>query len=128
MEMQPRWRGGAFFQNAKDLLKKILTPKLIYVPVLFAIGCLGAIVVAAVTFLPTDGASIQLVGQVCESITKLFGNADDRSEEQRGGAIEYVHILGKRRKVVREGRYKMITYQGQKMCLTEARKLENKQK
>lgn len=41
-----------------------------------------------------------------------------------GGDGEYIQILGRRRKVVREGRYKMITYQGNRICLTEARKIE----
>lgn len=49
------------------------------------------------------------------------------SQSVNGGkAVQTRYILGRERKITREGRYSMITYKGQRMCLTEARAFERR--
>lgn len=84
----------------------------------------------AISFVTQSGEPVKFADAWCKMVGFIDRNLNMiKNQSTDGGSVtEYVTILGKRRKVVREGRYKMITYQGQKMCLTDARKLEKQMK
>jgi hypothetical protein len=57
-----------------------------------------------------------LLGKKLKLISKSGGGKKHPSQK--------VHVLGRDRKVTKDGRKSMITYKGKQICLTDARKLE----